>query len=113
MGLIYAFSNIGASRLQGMGMLFERGIKLSEYGVEDAPKETHEKVRTAILGQNLCAFVDSAGLCKFGVFGIVDFTHVAAALNAVTGREETKMNSPKHRGPNMASGTGTEQQART
>ncbi len=90
MGLIYAFSNIGASHLQGMGMLFERGIKLSEFGIEDAPKETQEKVRTAILGQNLCAFIDSAGLCKFGVFGIIDFNHIAAALNAVTGREETK-----------------------
>ena len=90
MGLIYAFSNISASHLQGMGMLFERGIKLSEFGIEEAPKETLGKVRTAILGQNLCAFVDSAGLCKFGIFGIIDFNHIAAALNAVTGREETK-----------------------
>ena len=90
MGLIYAFSNIGASHLQGMGMLFERGIKLSEYGIEEAPKEMQTKVRTTILGQNLCAFIDSAGLCKFGVFGIIDFNHIAATLNAVTGRGETK-----------------------
>ncbi|MEM2921965.1 MAG: aldehyde ferredoxin oxidoreductase family protein [Candidatus Bathyarchaeia archaeon] len=90
MGLIYAFSNIGASHLQGMGMLFERGIKLPEYGINDIPREISEKVRTAIIGQNLCAFIDSVGLCKFGVFGVIDFNHIAAALNAVTGRQETK-----------------------
>ena len=89
-GLAYATSNIGASHLQGMTMLVERGILLPEYGISEIPKDIESKVRVTIIHQNLCAFLDSAGLCKFGVFGIVDFNKVAKEYKAITGIEASK-----------------------
>ncbi len=89
-GLAYATSNIGASHLQGMTMLVERGILLPEYGISEIPKDVESKVRVTIIHQNLCAFLDSAGLCKFGVFGIVDFNKIAEEYKAITGIEASK-----------------------
>jgi aldehyde:ferredoxin oxidoreductase len=89
-GLAYATSNIGASHLQGMTMLVERGILLPEYGISEIPKDIESKVRVTIIHQNLCAFLDSAGLCKFGVFGIVDFNKIAEEYKAITGIEASK-----------------------
>jgi aldehyde:ferredoxin oxidoreductase len=89
-GLAYATSNIGASHLQGMTMLVERGILLPEYGISEIPKDIESKVRVTIIHQNLCAFLDSAGLCKFGVFGIVDFDKIAEEYKAITGIEASK-----------------------
>lgn len=89
-GLAYATSNIGASHLQGMTMLVERGLLLPEYGVSEIPRDTESKVRVTVIHQNLCAFLDSAGLCKFGVFGIVDFSKIAEEYTAITGIETTK-----------------------
>jgi aldehyde:ferredoxin oxidoreductase len=85
MGVIYATSNIGASHLQGMAMLVERGILLPEYGINEVPKDIESKVKAAIIQQSLCAFLDSAGLCKFAVFGIVNFDMIAEEYTAVTG----------------------------
>jgi len=90
MGLAYATSNIGASHLQGMTMLAERGILLPEYGISEIPKDAESKVKVTIIHQNLCAFLDSAGLCKFSVFGIIDFNKIAEAYKAVTGFETCK-----------------------
>ncbi len=89
-GLAYATSNIGASHLQGMTMLVERGILLPEYGISEVPKDVESKVRVTIIHQNLCAFLDSAGLCKFGVFGIIDFNKIAEEYKAITGIEASK-----------------------
>ncbi len=89
-GLAYATSNIGASHLQGMTMLVERGILLPEYGISEVPKDIESKVRVTIIHQNLCAFLDSAGLCKFGVFGIIDFNKIAEEYKAITGIEASK-----------------------
>lgn len=90
MGLVYAFSNIGASHLQGLAMLVERGALLPEFGISEVPKDVPSKIQTAIIGQNLCNVIDALGLCKFGVYGIMDFSHFAEALNSITGRNETK-----------------------
>ena len=90
MGVLYAVSNIGASHLQGMGVLVERGLLLPEYGIDTVPKDTASKTKTVLIQQSLCAFVDSAGLCKFGVFGVIDFNHIAETFNAITGRSEDK-----------------------
>lgn len=89
-GLAYATSNIGASHLQGMTMLVERGILLPEYGISEIPKDIESKVKVTIIHQNLCAFLDSAGLCKFGVFGIIDFNKIAEEYTAITGFKTTK-----------------------
>ncbi|MCX8161369.1 MAG: aldehyde ferredoxin oxidoreductase family protein [Candidatus Bathyarchaeota archaeon] len=85
MGLAYATSNRGACHLQGMAMLVERGVLLPEYGISKPPSSVEEYVNTVIIHQNLCCFLDSAILCKFGVFGIVDFDHIAKVWTAVTG----------------------------
>ncbi|MEM3403422.1 MAG: aldehyde ferredoxin oxidoreductase family protein [Nitrososphaeria archaeon] len=90
MGVLYAVSNIGASHLQGMGVLVERGLLLPEYGIDSIPKDIASKTRTELIQQSLCAFADSAGLCKFGVFGVIDFNHIAETFNAITGRSEDK-----------------------
>ena len=90
MGLVYAFSNIGASHLQGLAMLVERGALLPEFGISEVPKDVPSKIKTAIIGQNLCNVIDALGLCKFGVYGIMDFSHFAETLNSITGRNETK-----------------------
>lgn len=90
MGLVYAFSNIGASHLQGLAMLVERGALLPEFGITEVPKDVPSKVKTAIIGQNLCNIADSLGICKFGIYGIIDFSHFAEAFNSVTGRNDTK-----------------------
>lgn len=85
-GLVYATSNIGASHLQGMTFLLERGAALlPEYGILEPPKGLDEKVRAVIVTQNLCNFLDSVGMCKFPVFGVVDFDHMAKVYAAVTG----------------------------
>lgn len=90
MGLAYATSNRGACHLQGMAMLVERGVLLPEYGITEKPKTTEERVKTVIVHQNLCAYLDSAILCKFGVFGIVDFNHIAEVWSATTGLQTGK-----------------------
>lgn len=85
-GLVYATSSRGACHLQGMTYHVDRGaLKLPEYGITEPPKTPEERARAVIITQNLCAFLDSAGLCKFGTLGIVDFDHVAATWSAVTG----------------------------
>lgn len=85
-GLVYATSNIGASHLQGMTFLVERSVALlPEYGVAEPPKSLEEKVRAVILTQNLCNFLDSVGMCKFPVFGVADFEHLAEVYSAITG----------------------------
>ncbi|MEM4783402.1 MAG: aldehyde ferredoxin oxidoreductase family protein [Sulfolobales archaeon] len=85
-GLVYATSNIGASHLQGMTFLLERGVALlPEYGVEEPPKSLEDKVKSVVITQNLCNFLDSVGMCKFPVFGVIDFDHVAKVYSAVTG----------------------------
>ncbi|MEM4830757.1 MAG: aldehyde ferredoxin oxidoreductase family protein [Zestosphaera sp.] len=89
-GLAYATSNIGASHLQGMTMLVERGILLPEYGISEVPKDIESKVKVTVIHQSLCAFLDSAGLCKFGVFGIIDFNKIAEEYTAITGFKTTK-----------------------
>ena len=89
MGLAYATSNRGACHLQGMAMLVERGLLLPEFGIDKPPKTTDERVITVIIHQDACAFVDSATLCKFGVFGVVDFRHIAKVWNAITGTDFT------------------------
>ncbi|MEM2739909.1 MAG: aldehyde ferredoxin oxidoreductase C-terminal domain-containing protein, partial [Candidatus Bathyarchaeia archaeon] len=85
MGLAYATSNRGACHLQGMAMLVERGVLLPEYGISKPPSSIEEYVDTVIIQQDLCCFLDSATLCKFGVFGIVDFDYIAKVWTAVTG----------------------------
>ncbi len=90
MGVLYAVSSIGGSHLQGMGMLVERNILLPEYGIETAPKDINSKTKVEVIHQSLCTFVDSIGMCKFGVFGVTDFNHIAETFNAVTGRKEDK-----------------------
>ncbi|MCX8189256.1 MAG: aldehyde ferredoxin oxidoreductase family protein [Nitrososphaeria archaeon] len=90
MGLVYAFSNIGASHLQGLAMFAERGVLQPEFGITEVPKDVSSKVKAVIIGQNLCNLIDSLGICKFGVYGIVDFSHFVEAFNSVTGRNETK-----------------------
>ncbi|MDW8010950.1 MAG: aldehyde ferredoxin oxidoreductase C-terminal domain-containing protein, partial [Sulfolobales archaeon] len=85
-GLVYATSNIGASHLQGMTFLVERAVALlPEYGVAEPPRSLEEKVRAVVLTQNLCNFLDSVGMCKFPVFGVVDFDYLAEVYSAVTG----------------------------
>ncbi|MGC8911985.1 MAG: aldehyde ferredoxin oxidoreductase family protein [Nitrososphaeria archaeon] len=90
MGLVYAFSNIGASHLQGLAMLVERGALLPEFGITEVPKDVSSKIKTVIIGQNICNVADSLGLCKFGIYGIMDFSHFAEAFNSITGKNETK-----------------------
>ncbi|MBC7091542.1 MAG: aldehyde ferredoxin oxidoreductase family protein [Nitrososphaeria archaeon] len=90
MGLVYAFSNIGASHLQGLAMLVERGALLPEFGITEVPKDVPSKIKTVIIGQNICNVADSLGLCKFGIYGIMDFSHFAEAFNSITGKNETK-----------------------
>lgn len=85
MGLAYATSNRGACHLQGMAMLVERGVLLPEYGISKPPSSLEEYVDTVIIHQDLCCFLDSATLCKFGVFGIIDFDHIAKIWTATTG----------------------------
>ncbi|MEM2640446.1 MAG: aldehyde ferredoxin oxidoreductase C-terminal domain-containing protein, partial [Candidatus Bathyarchaeia archaeon] len=85
MGLAYATSNRGACHLQGMAMLVERGVLLPEYGISKPPSSNEEYVDTVIVQQDICCFLDSAILCKFGIFGIVDFDHIAKVWAAVTG----------------------------
>jgi aldehyde:ferredoxin oxidoreductase len=63
---------------------------LPEYGINSVPKDAQSKIETSVIQQNLCAFIDSAGLCKFGVFGVIDFNHIAEVYNAVTGKHENK-----------------------
>jgi len=89
MGLVYATSNRGACHLQGMAMLVERGVLLPEYGINEPPRTTDERVATVITHQDLCASTDSATLCKFGVFGITDFRYIARVWNAITGMNLT------------------------
>lgn len=85
-GLVYATSNRGACHLQGMTYHVDRGaIKLPEYGIAEPPKTPDERVRAVIITQNLCAFLDSAGLCKFGTLGVIDFNLVARVWTAATG----------------------------
>ncbi|MEM4048698.1 MAG: aldehyde ferredoxin oxidoreductase family protein, partial [Zestosphaera sp.] len=50
-GLAYATSNIGASHLQGMTMLVERGILLPEYGISEVPKDIESKVKVTVIHQ--------------------------------------------------------------
>ncbi len=91
MGLVYATSNRGACHLQGMTYHVDRGaLKLPEYGIEGPPKTSAERVKAVIVTQNLCAFLDSAGLCKFGTLGVVDFDFVAKVWSAATGIELDK-----------------------
>jgi len=92
MGLAYATSNRGACHLQGMAMLVERGVLLPEYGISKPPSSLEEYVDTVIIQQNLCCFLDSAILCKFGVFGIVDFDYVAKVWSSTTGIGCDRMN---------------------
>jgi len=89
LGLSYATSNRGACHLQGMPMLVERGITLPEYNINESPKTIDERVTTVITHQDLCAFTDSAIICKFGTFGVVGFDHIAKVWNAVTGMNST------------------------
>lgn len=85
-GLVYATSNRGACHLQGMTYHVDRGaVKLPEYGITEPPKTPDERARAVIVTQNLCAFLDSAGLCKFGTLGVVDFDLVARVWTAATG----------------------------
>lgn len=91
MGLVYATSNIGASHLQGLTHLVERGaVLVPECGIKEAPKTIEDKVKTVIVMQNLCNFVDSVGLCKFAVLGVVSLDHIAKAYSAVTGFDVDK-----------------------
>ena len=90
MGVLYAVSSIGGSHLQGMGMLVERNMLLPEYGIVAAPKDISSKTKAEVIHQSLCTFVDSIGMCKFGVFGVTDFNHIAETFNAITGRKEDK-----------------------
>lgn len=83
--LSYATSNRGACHLQGMPHLLDRGIYLPEYGISKKPETIDEMVNGVVIHQDLCCFIDSATLCKFGVFGIVSFDHIAEAWNAITG----------------------------
>jgi aldehyde:ferredoxin oxidoreductase len=89
LGLSYATSNRGACHLQGMPMLVERGVLLPEYGINEPPKTVDERVNTVITHQDLCAFADSATLCKFGIFGVISFKHIAKVWNAITGMNFT------------------------
>jgi len=90
MGVLFAVSNIGGSHLQGMGMLVERNLLLPEYGIDAVPKDILSKTKTEVVHQSLCAFIDSIGMCKFGVFGVTDFNRIAETFNAITGRKEDK-----------------------
>ncbi len=90
MGVLFSVSNIGGSHLQGMGMLVERGLLLPEYGIGSVPENVESKIKAAVVHQSLCAFMDSTGQCKFGVFGVIDFERVASMFNAITGRSEDK-----------------------
>ncbi|MEM1645620.1 MAG: aldehyde ferredoxin oxidoreductase family protein [Ignisphaera sp.] len=83
--LSYATSNRGACHLQGMPHLLDRGIYLPEFGISKRPETIDEMVNGVIIHQDLCCFIDSATLCKFGVFGIVTFDHIAETWNAITG----------------------------
>lgn len=85
-GLVYATSNRGACHLQGMAYHVDRGaIKLPEYGIFGPPRNPLERAKTVITVQNLCAFIDCAGSCKFATLGVVDFDFVARIWNSVTG----------------------------
>jgi len=90
MGVLFAVSNVGGSHLQGMGMLVERNLLLPEYGINVVPKDIPSKTKTEVVHQSLCTFLDSIGMCKFGVFGITDFNRIAEIFNAITGRKEDK-----------------------
>ncbi|MGQ9782030.1 MAG: aldehyde ferredoxin oxidoreductase family protein [Nitrososphaeria archaeon] len=90
MGVLFSVSNIGGSHLQGMGLLVERGLLLPEYGINSVPTDVQSKIRTAVIHQSLCAFIDSTGQCKFGVFGVIDFDRIAKIFNTITGRSEDK-----------------------
>ncbi|MEM1809235.1 MAG: aldehyde ferredoxin oxidoreductase family protein [Thermosphaera sp.] len=90
-GLAYATSNRGACHLQGMTYHVDRGaLKLPEYSINNPPSNPVERAHAVIVTQNLCAFLDSAGLCKFGTFGIVDFNFVAKTWYAATGLKTDK-----------------------
>ncbi|MEM2752423.1 MAG: aldehyde ferredoxin oxidoreductase family protein [Sulfolobales archaeon] len=90
-GLVYATSNIGASHLQGMTFLLERGVALlPEYGIGEPPKGLEDKVKSVVITQNLCNFLDSVGMCKFPVFGVIDFDHVAKVYSTITGYSADK-----------------------
>ncbi|MEM4481989.1 MAG: aldehyde ferredoxin oxidoreductase family protein [Desulfurococcaceae archaeon] len=90
-GLIYATSNRGACHLQGMAFHVDRGaVKFPEYGIYGPPKNPLERAKCVIIAQNICAFVDSAGLCKFGTIGVVDFDFVSKVWSAVTGLKANK-----------------------
>lgn len=62
---------------------------LPEYGINEPPKTVDERVNTVITHQDLCAFADSATLCKFGIFGVISFKHIAKVWNAITGMNFT------------------------
>lgn len=91
LGLVYATSNRGACHLQGMTYHVDRGaLKLQEYGVVKPPKTLEERVKAVVITQNLCTFLDSSGLCKFGTLGVVDFDFVAKVWSAATGLQASK-----------------------
>ncbi|MEM1635939.1 MAG: aldehyde ferredoxin oxidoreductase family protein [Thermosphaera sp.] len=90
-GLAYATSNRGACHLQGMTYHVDRGaLKLPEYSITNPPTNPLERANAVVVTQNLCAFLDSAGLCKFGTLGIVDFDFVARTWSAATGLKTDK-----------------------
>jgi len=89
LGLSYTTSNRGACHLQGMPMLVERLILLPEYCINEHPRTVDDRVTTVIIHQDICAFTYSAILCKFGIFSIVSFEHIAKVWNAITGMNFT------------------------
>jgi len=98
MALSYATSNRGACHHQGIPGYLEWGLVQPEFGFSEKlkPMEIEGKAEATKFHQDFHAVFTSMGHCVFTIGGVIPFTIVTQAFNAVTGRDVNHWDLLKH-----------------
>ncbi len=98
MALSYATGNRGACHHQGVPAYLEWGYLQPEFGFSEKlkPMEIEGKAEATKFHQDFHAVFTSMGHCVFTIGGVIPFTIVTQAFNAVTGRDVNHWDLLKH-----------------
>lgn len=87
----YATGNRGACHLQGGSFLFEKAARMPEVGYTEQQDRlgTEGKGLLNFHSQNIMGLMDSLKLCKMGLFGGINLTHMTQWVKTVIGWDMT------------------------
>ncbi len=87
----YGTSNRGACHIQAPTFWVERGLTFPAIGLDDPGDRfsSEGKGRLTKIFQDFCEVVESAGICKFALYGDFRAPHILSLLNYATGWDLT------------------------